>query len=95
MNQREVIDYLKAKGISISNNFISRQEFSPLKYLAMYNYDIPESIINYSGQKKGYLGVAIKNLVYQAGKYDTFCDIFGGSGAASLAVNKVDGTKYI
>jgi len=41
MNQKEVIDHLKTKGISISYSFISKQEFSPLKYLAIYNYDIP------------------------------------------------------
>ena len=52
-------------------------------------------VTNYMGQKHGELSVAIKNLVYQAGKYDIFCDIFGGSGAALLSVDRRKNTGYV
>jgi len=95
MNQKGVIDSLNAKGVSISHNFFSREEHTPGKYLLMSRYKAPKSVISYMGAKKNGLGIAIKNLTYQAGKYDVFCDIFGGSGAASLAVNKVHKVDYI
>lgn len=50
---------------------------------------------NYVGQKHEELAVAIKNLVYQAGKYDLFADVFGGSGAASVAVAHNKDANYV
>lgn len=86
---RELRDNL---GVPISYNFFSR--FKETAYIGSY-YDQPELPTNYMGQKRGELAVAIKNLVYQAGEYDTFCDIFGGSGAATLAVHRRKNAKYV
>ncbi|MDE5909308.1 MAG: hypothetical protein K2H52_11295 [Lachnospiraceae bacterium] len=85
---------LKALNFTISRNFFSRMHTTPSRYVAMKNYKQPELPTNYKGQKRDELAVAIKNLVYQAGKYDIFCDIFGGSGAASLAVDRRKEAKY-
>ncbi len=59
------------------------------------NYHQPKMHINYQGQKNGNLAEAIKNLVFQAGRYDTFVDIFGGSGAATLAVPRRTSAEYV
>lgn len=95
MTQGGVISYMNNNGVSISHNFFSRIGYTPIRYLAMYDHDACDSVVNYSGKKKGELGIAIRNLVYQAGAYNTFCDVFGGSGAASLAINKVSGAEYV
>lgn len=55
----------------------------------------PELHINYQGQKKDNLASVITHLVDQAGAYDNFVDVFGGSGAASFAVNRNDTSSYI
>lgn len=86
---------MKFKGVSITHNFFTRLGHTPTQYQAMDAHKIPKSVISYMGAKRGGLGIAIKNLVYQAGEYDTFYDIFGGSGAASLAVNKISKKNYI
>lgn len=82
-------------GINISHNFFSRMKTTPTQYWSMINYHQPELPINYQGQKHEELAVAIKNLVYQAGKYDVFCDVFGGSGAALLSVDRRKDSKYV
>ena len=62
----------------------------------------PAILFNYNGQKDKHLGIAIKNLVYQAGKYGRFLDVFGGTGSASLSFpkrgyssSKVGNVQYI
>lgn len=54
----------------------------------MKKYTQPELPANYKGNKCGELAVAIRNLVYQDGKYDIFCDVFGGSGGASIRLKR-------
>lgn len=48
----------------------------------------PAVLFNYNGQKDKELGVVIRNLAYQAGKYKHFVDVFGGTASATLAVPK-------
>ena len=48
----------------------------------------PAVLFSYNGQKDKELGVVIRNLAYQAGKYKHFVDVFGGTGSATLAVPK-------
>lgn len=95
MNQKQVIEYLKKNGVTISHNFISRAKIKPTDYWKAYECDIPDPPVEYMGQKKGELGAAIRNLVYQAREYNTFIDLFGGSGAASAAVMHLRGKNYI
>lgn len=95
MNQNEIVDCLKANGVSISHYYFSRAWFVPADYRLSYKSDIPAPPVEYMGQKKGELGAAIRNLVYQAKEYDTFIDLFGGSGAATAAVMHLKDKKYI
>jgi hypothetical protein len=52
-------------------------------------------IFQYLGRKTDSLGTAIKWLVYQAGAYDVFIDVFGGTGAASVAMPRRNNAAYI
>ena len=95
-DQKKVLDDLmNLYGVSFSHNFFSRYETSPQDYIYFRNYKQPELVTNYMGQKHGDLAVAINNLVYQAGDYARFVDVFGGSGAASVAFPKHREKKYI
>ncbi|NBK00255.1 hypothetical protein D5282_24065, partial [bacterium 1xD8-48] len=93
--QKVVIQELRKLDVTISHNFFSRKRTTPKQYLDMKRYTQPELPANYKGNKCGELAVAIKNLVYQSGEYDIFCDVFGGSGAASLAVNRRKEAEYV
>lgn len=93
--QAGIIDEIKSNGANISHNFFSKMDKTPEIYLQMANYIQPELPTNYKGQKHGELGFALKNLSYQCGKYSKYIDIFGGSGAASLAVEKRKNTGYV
>lgn len=94
--QKDILKLLREQhGVNISHNFFSRMKTTPIEYWNMIKYQLPELPINYQGQKHEELAVAIKNLVYQAGKYDVFCDVFGGSGAALLAVDRRKDSKYV
>ena len=93
--QAGIIDEIKSNGANISHNFFSKMDRTPEMYLQMANYTMPILPINYKGQKHSELGFAIKNLSYQCGKYSKYIDIFGGSGAASLAVEKRTNTGYV
>lgn len=95
MNQKQVIEYLKKNRVTISHNFISRAKIKPTGYWKAYECDIPDPPVEYMGQKKGELGAAIRNLVYQAREYNTFIDLFGGSGAATAAVMHLKDKQYI
>lgn len=68
---------------------------TPTQYIAKELFQQPEMLLKYKGNKDGALGIAIKNIVYQAGKYDVFVDIFGSSGAASAAVAKNKDADYV
>lgn len=58
------------------------------KSLSGVVYSQPAVLFSYNGQKDKELGVVIRNLAYQAGKYKHFVDVFGGTGSATLAVPK-------
>lgn len=94
-SQNDILSEIEKNGVSISHNFFSRKNTTPIQYISMCKYEPPKMVTNYMGQKHGELSVAIKNLVYQAGKYDIFCDIFGGSGAALLSVDRRKNTGYV
>lgn len=81
------------KGLNLSHNFFSR--LGVTEFVAMIEYKQPPMLFNYAGQKHDELGVAIKHLVHQAGTYDVFVDIFGGSGAASVAFPRKSNPVYI
>lgn len=93
--QQEIIDILRGYGVIISNNFFSRMKVTPIQYAKHKYFLQPVMPINYQGQKHNELGVAVQNLVYQAGKYDVFVDVFGGSGAASVAVPRNKDADYV
>lgn len=88
--QADICEYLK-----LGHNFFGKLGRTPKEYVDMQNHKQPDRIITYNGHKDEELGIAIKNLVYQAGKHDYFVDLFGGTGAASTAVNKRNNTKYV
>lgn len=95
ISQDSIIEEIRNHGVSISHNFFSRQYLTPNMYVEMVMYNQPELLTSYQGQKKDELAFAIKHLVYQSGKHSKFIDVFGGSGAASLAVNKRSGVEYV
>ena len=64
-------------------------------YKKCIEYNQPELHICYKGQKRDILAEAIKHLVFQAGTYDCFINIFGGSGAATLAVLRRNNAVYV
>lgn len=89
----KVLDVLKDKGLNLSHNFYTKLNLN--SYVEMLKYHQPEMLFNYNGAKHKELGVALKNLVYQAGAYNTFVDIFGGSGSASLAFPRRRNSAYV
>ena len=96
MNQKEILAILKENGIIVSHNFFSGNlPVTPIQYIQMMEHTQKESPIKYKGKKEGKLGIAIKHLAYQAGKYNNFVDIFGGSASATLAVSKRKGVTYV
>lgn len=97
-NQKYILDKLNSYlgNTPVSHNFFSKMHNTPIQYVQMKRYKQPKILhISYLGQKNGDLAIAIKNLVYQSGKYDIFCDIFGGSGAALLSVDRRKDSKYV
>jgi hypothetical protein len=88
--QADICEYLK-----LGHNFFGKLGRTPKEYVDMQNHKQPDRIITYNGHKDEELGIAIKNLVYQAGKHDYFVDLFGGTGAASTSVNHRNNVKYV
>ncbi len=93
--QKDIIEGLKTYGIKVSHNFFSRTGYTPNEYCEYMCYKQPQMVADYKGQKKGELAEAIKGLVYQAGRFNAFADIFGGSGAASVAFPKRRSSRYM
>ena len=96
--ENEDIEYTQTdicKHLNLSHNFFGKLGRTPKEYVDMQIHTQPDRIINYNGHKDEELGIAIKNLVYQAGIHDYFVDIFGGTGAASTAVNHRDNVQYV
>ena len=83
---RYIVDYLSDNEIKVSKNFFSRMELTPSYYFMCSHFYAVKNPCKYMGQKKGELGIAIKNLIYQAGKHSGVVDVFGGSGAASMSI---------
>lgn len=104
----KILDELETNGVKLGHNFFSGLNQTPQGYCDKINFcyeteingntekfsQLP-SLFKYNGQKDRYLGVAIKNLVYQSGKYNTFVDLFGGSGAASVSFPRQRNAKYV
>ncbi len=96
VKQKEILRILSENNINVSHNFFSGNlPVTPNQYIQMIEHRQFDYPIKYKGKKDGKLGVAIKHLAYQAGKYNTFVDIFGGSGAATIAVSKRKEVTYI
>lgn len=95
LTQKRVYEELRKHKIKISHNFFSSLEQTPDYFLRCEKYFQPVNPCKYKGQKKDELAVAIKNLVYQAGKHSYFVDVFGGSGSASAAVCHKKRGKYV
>lgn len=91
-----ILDYLKKeKRIKISHNFFSRTKSSARNLYDTKEYKQPELPCNYMGQKRDQLAFAISNLVNQAGRHNVFVDIFGGSGAATVAFKHRNNCEYV
>lgn len=95
LKQKDVYEELDKHNIYVSHNFFSSLEQTPDYFLKCEKYQQPENPCKYKGQKKNELAVAIKTLVYQAGKHSCFVDVFGGSGSASVAVCRKRRVKYV
>lgn len=95
LKQKDVFEEFHQHNIYVSHNFFSSLEQTPDYFLRCEEYSQPENPCKYKGQKKEELGMAIKRLVYQAGKHSYFVDIFGGSGSASAAVCRKRRVKYV
>ncbi len=90
-----ILAYLREKGIKISHNFFSRMNSSAINLYNTKQNIQPELPYKYMGQKNKNLAFALNNIVNQAGKYHVFIDVFGGSGAATLAIEHRKNSEYI
>ena len=94
ITQQQILDELKKHGINRDKKLFN-MEVHVDDYKKCVEYNQPELHICYQGQKRDILAEAIKHLVFQAGTYDCFIDIFGGSGAATLAVPRRNNAVYV
>lgn len=92
-SQKDILLELEKNGLILGHNFFSKMGVAA--YSKMLRYRQPDMPFNYPGQKHEELGAAIKHLVQQAGSYDLFADVFGGSGAASVAFPRRDNAVYV
>lgn len=94
-------NYLKTQTHNISQDGIkvskkTFQEFiiPPRRFYKVTHYkDIP-MVNTYAGEKKGYLAEVFSFIVACTNRYDTFLDLFGGSGRVSMVVPKISGVDY-
>lgn len=94
VEQEPLLKELKKHGINKTKKLFN-MEVHVDDYKKCVEYKQPDLHIKYQGQKKDILAEAIKHLVFQAGTYDCFIDIFGGSGAATLAVPRRSNAVYV
>ncbi len=94
VTQTQILAELKKYGINRDKKLFNK-EIHVDDYKKCVEYKQPKLHICYQGQKKGILAEAIKHLVFQDGTYDCFIDIFGGSGAATLAVPRRNNAVYV
>lgn len=80
--------------LGLGHNSFTKWGMRPKQYYHVTHYKQPDSPIHYMGAKTGDYGYAVRNLVYQSGKYKAFADIFGGGGNATLAIAPIDKMKY-
>ena len=57
-------------------------------------YNVPDVCMGYAGKKNGEYGYMIKSLVDQI-DYSVFIDAFGGSGAATMNIEPLQGCRYV
>lgn len=88
-------DELKKYNIVIGKKFFDRDGISATDYKQYKHYEQPELLFNYQGSKNGILAETLKELVWQAGSYDCFVDLFGGGGGASLAIPRRSLAVYV
>lgn len=58
-------------------------------------YTAPDVIMGYAGKKNGEYGFMLKSLVEQVPDYKVFIDGFGGSGAATMNIEPLQGCRYV
>lgn len=93
--QNAFFEQLKKSNVTKNHKIFENNNIYVEDFKKCAEYVQPDLLINYKGQKKDLLGEAIKNLAFQAGKYDKFIDVFGGSMAASLAVARKNNASHI
>lgn len=94
VTQKDMLEFFKENGINRTKKLFN-MEVHVDDYKKCVEYEQPDMHIKYQGQKDEILAEAIKHLVFQAGTYDSFIDIFGGSGAATLAVPHRSNAVYV
>lgn len=94
ITQKSFLNKLGEHGFKVSHNFFSRMGITPESYMLTKAHKQINPPFPYPGQKKDELGVAIRELAYQAGKYTKYVDVFGGSGAACSAIPKKERVTY-
>lgn len=84
IKQTDILTKFASKGIKLSKKIFAKIPYiSDSRNTLLFNP--PKPHIQYQGGKHGDLATAIRYLVFQAGAYDTFVDIFGGSGMATAS----------
>lgn len=84
VKQTDIIAKFVSKGASINKKLFNKSVYvTDSTNTLMFNP--PKPHIQYQGGKHGDLATAIRYLLFQAGAYDTFVDIFGGSGMATAS----------
>lgn len=59
------------------------------------SYKAPEVLLSYAGKKINDYGYMLKSLVDQIPNYNIFVDAFGGSGAATMNIEPLQGCRYV
>lgn len=84
VKQIDIITKFASKGASINKKLFNKSVYiTDSANTLMFNP--PKPHIQYQGGKHGDLATAIRYLLFQAGDYNTFVDIFGGSGMATAS----------
>lgn len=83
-----------AKGHRFSKKTFQEFAMAPSRLFDALYYDEIDLLNSYPGEKHNELAQAIRYLVAHARDYDNFLDLFGGSGRATLAVQKSDRVDY-
>lgn len=87
-------DTERKRGYSFSKKTFQDFAMSPSRFYKAVHYNDISMINKYAGEKKGVLGSTLRYIVSFARDYENFLDLFGGSGRATMAVQKIDGVDY-